>query len=130
MNAFMRFGIAVCLGAGFASASLAFTASNTVPPSRSGSQSRAATLADSTPSECSGLVLAQLVNGSGSFSGTAGADLMLGSSGLDQPKGGSGNDCLVGGGGVDDLDGGSGTNDICIGGPGIDTFKNCEVTYQ
>ena len=109
----------------------AFTAANTVPASRAGNPTESATAQKLKPSACSGITLTTIVTGSGTFSGTAGNDLILGSSAVDTITGGNGNDCILGGNGNDSLDGGGGT-DVCIGGPGTDTFpgSRCETATQ
>lgn len=81
------------------------------------------------PTECASITLTSLSTGTGSFSGTTGADLMLGGPNADTPSGGNGDDCLVGGGGNDSLKGGNGA-DVCVGGPGTDTFNSCETQVQ
>jgi Ca2+-binding RTX toxin-like protein len=109
---------------------LAFTAANGVPPSKASDRSQAVNVNELKPTACNGITLTNRLVGSGTFTGTGGADLLLGSAGVDDIRGAGGNDCLVGGGGNDTLRGQGGT-DVCIGGPGTDTFlPNCETQIQ
>lgn len=121
-------------------ARVALTASNGVPPSSAGFHARAQGVNDFKPSFCSGVTLTNLVTGSGTFAGTAGADLILGSAGADVISAGSGEDCVLGGGGddtvsgeagADVLSGGPGT-DVCEGGTEVDSFPlgDCETANQ
>ena len=105
------------------------TAANTVPASRIGSSAQAITANALKPSTCSGITLSSIVTGSGTFSGTSAANLVLGSAGVDSISAAGGDDCVLGGGGNDALNGGAGTN-VCIGGPGTDTFTNCATQIQ
>jgi hypothetical protein len=118
----------------------ALAASNTVPASRLDDSRTSTDVNDLKPAQCAGLNLTNIVTGSGTFGGTTQNDLILGSSGADTIMGNAAlwdtsNDCIVGGGGNDNiwgdgwLLGGTG-NDVCIGGPGTDTFHNCEVQIQ
>lgn len=110
---------------------LGFAAGNTVPASKAADRSQAATADAMKPTpDCAGITLATKVVGTGTFSGTAVANLMLGSSVVDTMSALGGNDCVMGGGGNDSLNGGAGT-DVCIGGPGTDTFNGtCETQIQ
>ncbi len=110
------------------SAATAMTASNSVPATRVGVSSVAITANSLKPAECSALgTLTAIKIGSGSFSGTSAAELVLGSAGADTINAAGGNDCVLGGGGNDSLQGGGGT-DVCDGGPGTDTFNSdCET---
>jgi Ca2+-binding RTX toxin-like protein len=105
----------------------AIAATNTVPPTRLGNQTKSITSNDVKPASCASLDLRNIVSGSGVITGTAGNDLILGSPGNDIINGMGGDDCIIGGSGNDIIDGGDG-NDICNGGgsPG-DIFRNCEV---
>ena len=106
------------------------TASNVVPASRAGDDSRQATADDLKPIDCAALSLVNKVTGGGTFDGTSQADLMTGSVGSDTMDGRQGDDCILGGGGADSLRGGPGF-DVCIGGPEVDTFHpTCEVQLQ
>ena len=59
--------------------------------------------------------------------GSTTSDLILGTNGNDNLNGRGGNDCIVGGAGNDTINGGTGNyTDVCIGGPGTDTFTNCD----
>ena len=78
---------------------VASTATNLVAPSRAGVRVRAVTANELKPPECASLDLEEIRVGGGG--------------------GGAGDDDINAGGGLD----------ICIGGPGTDTFKNCEVRY-
>ncbi|MGZ8578259.1 MAG: hypothetical protein ACXWWX_01875 [Actinomycetota bacterium] len=109
---------------------LGFAAGNTVPASKAADLSQAASADAMKPTECAGITLSTKVVGSGTFNGTAAADLMIGSSGVDTMNALGGNDCVMGGGGDDRLNGGPGT-DVCVGGPGTDTFAgNCDTQIQ
>jgi Ca2+-binding RTX toxin-like protein len=123
--------LVLAIVAGLASVTaLAFTAANGVAPSKASDRSQVVNVNELKPASCNALTLANRVVGSGTFTGTAGADLLLGSAGVDDIRGAGGNDCLVGGAGNDTLRGQAGT-DVCIGGPGTDTFlPNCETQIQ
>jgi Ca2+-binding RTX toxin-like protein len=110
---------------------VAITATNVVPASRAGSSIPGAPTANQLkPSACAALSLTAVVVGSGTFGGTASAELLLGGAGVDTIRGQGGNDCLVGGAGNDSLRGDGGT-DVCIGGAGTDTFHaSCETQIQ
>ena len=108
----------------------ALTAANTVPSTRAVHDVRAIALNDLKPGDCGSVDVANLVTGSGAFSGTAGNDLVLGGSGGDTITAGGGNDCVLGGGGNDSIDGGLLGQDVCLGGPGTDVFLNCETQVQ
>jgi hypothetical protein len=90
---------------------LAIAASNTVQDSDAGHDTSAITPNDLKPDECAALNLTAKISGSGTFSGTAAAELITGSSGVDIIDGGGGDDCIVGGGENDDLNGGAGQVD-------------------
>ena len=107
----------------------AMTASNTVPASRLGRTTQAITPNAVKPAACSAITVTTLVTGSGTFSGTSAANLVLGSAAVDTVTALGGTDCVLGGGGNDSLNGGAG-NDVCIGGPGTDTFTACETAIQ
>lgn len=70
--------------------------------------------------------------------GGAGADVLRGGSGQDQLRGDDGNDALFGEAGDDNLQGGAGNDsldggglhDVCLGGPGTDSFANCQQQQQ
>lgn len=111
-------------------------AGNTVPGTRLGQDLRGIGANDLKPTECASMNLTNVVTGTGTFSGTAGNDLILGGPGGDSIDGQGGDDCILAGGGDDSLDGGPGT-DVCIGGPGSDTFvrtllliHTCETRVQ
>ena len=106
---------------------VASTATNVIEASRAGQQNRPITANDLKPPECAALDLQEIrVAGGGGGAGHAG--LLLGRSGDDRLIGGGGRDCILGGAGDDSINAGGG-DVICIGGPGIDTFKNCETVY-
>ena len=106
------------------------TASNVVAASKRVNTSSARDVNELKPAACNGITLTAIVINSGTFSGTAAAELVLASAGVDNPNGAGGNDCVLAGGGNDNLRGGAGT-DVCIGGPGVDTFNaNCETQIQ
>ena len=111
------------------SVATAFAAGIAVPSSNVGRQSAPVTAEDIKPSACNGIVLAQIISGSGPLTGTSGNDLIIGSSGADAIDGLGGDDCILGGGGDDSLTGNEG-NDICLGNPGNDLFTDCEVETQ
>ena len=96
---------------------LALTAANAVPATRLGRTIQTITANTLKPSSCSAITLSTTVTGTGTFSGTAAANLVLGSAAVDTITALGGNDCVLGGGGNDSIDGGAGT-DVCIGGPG------------
>jgi Ca2+-binding RTX toxin-like protein len=102
------------------------TAANTVPASKAGDSSRAATPDDLKPAACSAITLTAKLSGSGTITGTAAAELITGSAVVDTIQGRQGDDCILAGGGNDSLNGGAGT-DVCIGGAGTNTFTNCET---
>jgi hypothetical protein len=112
-------------------AAVAVTATNVVPASRAGSSDEGAPTAnDLKPSACSGLNLAGIRTGAGTFGDTGASNLVLGSPGVDTIRGNNGSDCILGGGGNDSLRGDGGT-DVCIGGAGTDTFHStCETRIQ
>ena len=97
----------------------AVAAANTVPPSNAGSSTRPITANDLKPPECAALALTAIVAGSGTFSGSSAAELILGSGGADIISGNSGNDCMLGGSGNDTVNGDGGA-DVLIGGAGDD----------
>lgn len=100
---------------------VAFSSSNTLPKSSSDYSSKVQGVNDIKPAECTA-TLAGIVTGSGSFAGTAAAELILGSPGADVIDGGGGADCILGGGGGDELRGDAG-NDVMFGGPGDDRVR-------
>ena len=95
----------------------AFAAGMIIEPSTVGRDSMSVSANDLKPSACSGLNLNQIVEGSGTFNGTANSDLILGSTGDDTIDGGDDDDCILGGDG----------NDVCTGGAGNDVFALCET---
>ena len=70
-----------------------------------------------------------LVGGSGHdrLQGNTGNDTLQGQGGRDTLAGGTANDKLYGGSGNDRLDGGRGRRDLCVGGPGRDPARRCEI---
>ena len=113
----------------------AFAAVNIVESSRLTDQTIAITITadDLKPSQCS-MTLRWIrycpVTGKCTFN-SGDNDLVLGTSNADDMSSMFGDDCLLGGGGNDSLDGGQHINgDVCIGGPGTDTFSNCETAIQ
>jgi Ca2+-binding RTX toxin-like protein len=110
-----------------ATGSYAFTAANTVPASRAGRQQFTIDANALKPAACAALNLTAIVTNN---AGTSAGDLILGSAAADSITGANSNDCILGGGGNDTINGGNGANDICIGGPGTDTFSNCETSTQ
>lgn len=122
LAALLLLGLVAALG-------VALTGTNVVPATHAGISSRATGPNDVKPSECAGITVTARVQGSGTITGTASAELVIGSTGIDTMSGLGGDDCLVGGGGNDVVDGGLGT-DVCLGGPGTDTFLSCETQVQ
>ncbi len=130
----------------YAGISSAHSASNTVPETRIESDSLPITANDLKPAECSALDLLNIVTGEGRISGTQDNDLIIGSLSADDIDGKNGDDCVVasggddkvaggkkkgsdillGGEGNDELDGDDGI-DVCYGGPGTNTFVDCET---
>ena len=109
-------------------AALVFTASNTVPATHVGQQQLPIDANALKPAFCSSLNLTTVVTG---VTGTAGNDLILGPSTGATIHGNGGVDCIVGGGGNDTLWGNGNRNgDYCIGGPGSDSFKQCQNMQQ
>jgi hypothetical protein len=106
------------------------TASTTVPASKAGRRTQTITVNGVKPAACSGLTLAGITTGSGTFNDTGASNLVLGSAAADTIRGMGGDDCIVGGAGNDSLRGDGGT-DVCIGGAGVDTFHpSCETQIQ
>ena len=107
------------------------TAANVVAASKRVNTSSAVNVNEEKPiPDCSAITLTTYFIGSGTFTATGAAELVLASSGVDDAGGGGRNDCVLGGGGNDNLRGGAGT-DVCIGGPGTDTFAaSCETQIQ
>jgi Tol biopolymer transport system component len=58
-----------------------------------------------------------------------GNDIVCGNSAADKLFGAKGRDKMFGGPGGDEITGGDGNNDVCFGGPGQDTFKECEEVH-
>jgi Ca2+-binding RTX toxin-like protein len=126
----------------------AMAAANTVPASKASDTTRPITANDLKPAECAGITLTAKLAGSGTFAGTAAAELIVGGPSADTISGNGGADCILGGGGNDTLNGngggdillggdgndtlngGAGT-DVCYGNAGTDTFNaNCETQIQ
>lgn len=107
----------------------ALAATTTVPSTRLDLRSASIGINHFKPAACSGIIVTNLITGTGTITGTAGNDLILGSSDADTIDGAGGNDCILGGGGDDQIAGGDG-NDICLGGLGTDGFIACESEYQ
>ena len=124
--ALLRFLTVAAVTLALASATFAFTASNTVPATHAGRQQFTINANALKPAACAALNLTAIVIGN---TGTAANELVLGSAVADTMTGKGGNDCILGGGGNDSITGGAGT-DVCIGGPGTDTFATCETQVQ
>lgn len=110
----------------------AFAATNTVPGTNAAKVGAIAITANTLkPAGCSTVTVTALLTGSGTFNGTAAAELVIGSSGVDTINARGGNDCVVGGGGNDAIDCAGGT-DVGLGGPGTDTNTGgrCETFVQ
>lgn len=100
----------------------AFSAANTIPPTKAGSATSAINATALKPNECASLSLTRVVNiGNGDTPSNAN-ELILGTTGADDISGAGGSDCIVGGGGDDTLRGGGGI-DILMGGPGNDSVR-------
>ncbi len=97
----------------------AFSASNTVSPSRMGGAVFPINANALKPPECAALNLTTLVIIARGDNPTNGNDLIIGTLGDNNINGGPGQDCVLGGGGNDTLLGGAG-RDILLGGPGND----------
>jgi Ca2+-binding RTX toxin-like protein len=105
-------------------------ASNVVTPSRLGGFSMATGANELKPiPDCAGITVQIIDVGSGTFSTSNSAELVLGSAGVDSINARNGDDCIVAGSGNDTINGGVG-QDVCIGGLGTDTFSACETTIQ
>ena len=111
---FMFFGLIALI---LVSVVAAFAAGMVIEPSTVDRDSMSVSPNDLKPTYCSGMNLNQIVEGSGTFNGTANSDLILGSTGDDTIDGGDGDDCILGGDG----------NDVCTGGAGNDIFVSCET---
>lgn len=124
----IRTGLLVVLIVASASAVYALTAANTVPATHVGQQQFVINANALKPAACAALNLTTVVAG---VNGTAGNDLILGPSTGSTINGNGGQDCIVGGGGNDTINGNGNTaGDVCIGGPGVDTFKKCQTAIQ
>jgi Ca2+-binding RTX toxin-like protein len=105
-------------------------AANVIPITRLTHQSFEINANTLKPIECASIYLENITVGSGKFKGDKTNELLLGSPFDDNIRSGKkGDDCILGGAGDDIIDG-NGATSICIGGPGNDTFKNCEVVIQ
>lgn len=105
---------------------VAVTAANTVSPSQIDDQETPRSADDIKPSWC-GANVTTVINGT---TGGSASELILGGSGSELMFGNGGDDCIHGGAGDDTIDGGLLDDDWCKGGPGLDTFLNCEHTIQ
>src|SRR4051794_10406189 len=91
------------------------TASNTVPPTKAGRVTHAATITEIRPTQCAGVVLTDFIIGTSStVSGGNGNSLILANRSVRTISAGKGNDCVVASADVTTIDGGAGT-DVCIG---------------
>jgi Ca2+-binding RTX toxin-like protein len=119
----------------------ALAAANTVDPSSASDTVSAFSPEPGIPVECDGISGDNLIIGTAGpdilsgqnakdcVVGLAGNDILSGGNGTDVILGGLGDDILFGDNSNDYLDGGPGF-DTCTGGPGTDTFVNCEVFVQ
>jgi Ca2+-binding RTX toxin-like protein len=108
----------------------AFTASVNVPASAIAQSTHALSVNEIAPPQCAGIVLADIIIGSGTINGTRANDLIIGSSGSDTLKGNGGSDCMIGGshGATRDTFQGGPANDICIGdGTNTDSYTSCKT---
>ena len=104
--------VVACAAALLAFTGAAFTNGSSVPATKLGSSVQATGANDVKPSQCSGLTLTVVVDAAGTYTAPNGVNgLLLGSSGIDRITGRNG-------------------NEWCIGGPGTDTFSNCETQIQ
>lgn len=110
------------------SALSASAAGNLVPSSLLGISQFAITANNLKPPECAAINLVRVVQ----FTATGSQNsLVLSTSASAALRGGSGSDCLVGGAGNDTLNGSGGQGyDICLGGGGVNTCENCELSYN
>jgi hypothetical protein len=107
----------------------AVTATNVVPATRAGSSSVGpATANQLKPDACSSLTLTGIRVGSGTFSDSNAAHLVLGSAGVDSIRGQGGSDCILGGSGT--LRCARRRTDVCIGGPGGHVPRHRETQIQ
>ncbi len=123
----LSFGVLALAGLVLMGALSAYTASNSVPPSRAGQFIADIGPNDLKPEACSGIHLTNVLVRIGPppvINGSEGNTLIL-TSGVTRINARSGNDCIIAAGAVQ-IDGGPGTN-VCIGGPGS-TFTNCAIT--
>jgi len=97
-------------------------ANSTVAGSRASLSQFAVTPNDLKPAQCAGIMVTNLIVGSGTVNGSNANDLILGGPTADSIAGGGGSDCIVGGGGNDNLRG-DGGDDVILGGPGADTIN-------
>lgn len=99
---------------GFAATSV-LTATATVPVSYAVKSIRAIGAADLRPSECAGLTLTSIVNGTGTISsvGNGANELVLASAANDTISVKGGNECVVGGAGTDSVSVANGTA-VCV----------------
>ena len=110
-----------------ATVSNAFTAANTVPVTNVGKQQFTIDANALKPAACASINLTAIVTNNNTSNAN---ELVLGTAAADTINAKGGDDCVLGGGGDDAIAGGAGTNDICFGGPGTDTFLNCETQTQ
>ncbi len=106
------------------------TASNSVPPTRLGQDTRAIGPNDLKPAACAGIVVTNMMIGTGSaiLNGTSAANLLIGVPGTVTINARQGNDCVVGNSSVTAISGGTGT-DVCIGGAST-VFALCETVIR
>ena len=110
------------------SAVAVLTSGNTIPATSVGQQQLVIDANTLAPAACAALNLTTVVAGT---NGTAGNDLLLGPAAGSTLRGNGGVDCIVGGGGNDNINGNGPKNgDVCIGGPGTDSFHQCQNTQQ
>ena len=100
----------------------AFSAANTVPPTKAGSVNNTINANALKPTECAGISLTRVVNISKGDTPSNQNELILGTSAFETINGGGGADCIIGGGGDDNLQGGNG-KDVLMGGPGNDAIN-------
>jgi Ca2+-binding RTX toxin-like protein len=124
----VRTVVLAALAVAAVTAAYAYTASVNVPATHVGRQQFTIDANALKPAACSALNLTSVVAG---VTGTTGNDLILGPSTGSTLNGNGGQDCIVGGGGNDTLRGnGNHAGDVCIGGPGTDTFNQCQTAIQ
>jgi Ca2+-binding RTX toxin-like protein len=128
MDLLLRLGVGFLIVAAGANSLAASAAGIATPNTGLTSYVQVTTANDLKPPACAGIVLTDVVSGSGVIIGVGNTnELITGSTGVDTIDGKLGDDCILGGSGDDDITGGNGT-DVCIGGGDAgDVFTTCET---